>query len=100
MLLHGYLWFAVHDRREHALSSRHKSVTISEIVWQKDKAFQIIRIDIKFAFIDGMFQPALLLSLSWITCVHILQISLWFVLTVVVEMIRSYQKYFCKQCKK
>jgi hypothetical protein len=72
VLLYGYLWFAVHDGREHALSSGHKSVTISEIVWQKDKALQIIRIDIKLALIDGMFQPALLLSFSWITCVHIL----------------------------
>jgi hypothetical protein len=45
---YGYLWFAIQDGREHVISSGHKSVTISEIVWQEDKALEIIRIDIKF----------------------------------------------------
>lgn len=44
---YAYLWFAIQDGREHVLTSRHKLVTISEIVWEKDKALEIIRIDIK-----------------------------------------------------
>jgi hypothetical protein len=44
---YGYLWFAVQDGREHVLTSRHKLVTISEIVWDNDIAVEIIRIDIK-----------------------------------------------------
>jgi hypothetical protein len=44
---YGYLWFAVQDGREHVLISRHKLVTISEIVWDNDKVLEIIRIDIK-----------------------------------------------------
>jgi len=43
---YGYLWFAVQDGREHVLISRHKLVTISEIVWDNDKALEIIRIEI------------------------------------------------------
>jgi len=34
---YDYLWFAIQDGREHVLSSGHKSVTISEIVWQDNK---------------------------------------------------------------
>jgi hypothetical protein len=45
---YGYLWFAIQDGREHVLSSGHKLVTISEIVWQDDEASEIIRINIKF----------------------------------------------------
>jgi hypothetical protein len=31
---YGYLWFAVCDGREHVLTSEHKQVTITEIIWQ------------------------------------------------------------------
>ena len=44
---YGYLCFAMQDGREHVLTSRHKLVTISEIVWDNDEALEIIRIDIK-----------------------------------------------------
>jgi hypothetical protein len=44
---YGYLWFAIQEGREHVLSSGHKLVTISEIVWHEDKLLEIIRIDIK-----------------------------------------------------
>jgi hypothetical protein len=51
---YGYLWFAICDGREHVLTSGHKLVTISEIVWQNDsKAVEIIRIEIKFFVIIG-----------------------------------------------
>jgi hypothetical protein len=43
----GYLWFAICDRREHVLTSKHKIVTITEIIWQNDKASGILRIQIK-----------------------------------------------------
>jgi hypothetical protein len=45
---YGYLWFAIQDGREHVIDSGHKSVTISEIMWQEDKLLEIIRIDINF----------------------------------------------------
>ena len=44
---YGYLWIAMQDGREHVLTSRHKLVTISEIVWDNDEALEIIKIDIK-----------------------------------------------------
>jgi hypothetical protein len=44
---YGYLWFAICDGREHVLTSEHKQVTITEIIWQNDKALEIIRIEIK-----------------------------------------------------
>ena len=34
---YGYLWFAICDGREHVLTSEHKQVTITEIIWQNDK---------------------------------------------------------------
>jgi hypothetical protein len=48
---YGYLSFAVQDGREHVLTTRHKLVTISEIVWDNDKALEIIRIDIKLLLV-------------------------------------------------
>jgi hypothetical protein len=45
----GYLWLAICDGREHVLTSKHKIVTITEIVWQNDKASEILRIQIKSA---------------------------------------------------
>ena len=48
---YGYLSFAVQDGREHVLTTRHKLVTISEIVWDDDKALEIIRIDIKLLLV-------------------------------------------------
>ena len=44
---YGYLWFAICDGREHVLTSEHKQVTITEIIWQNDKALEILRIEIK-----------------------------------------------------
>lgn len=44
---YSYLWFAICDGREHVLTSGHKLVTISEIVWQNEQALEIIRIEIK-----------------------------------------------------
>ena len=46
---YGYLWFAVQDGREHVLTSGHKLVTIYEMVWQNDKALEILKIEIKSA---------------------------------------------------
>ena len=40
---YGYLWFAICYGREHVLTSEHKQVTITEIIWQNDKA-EILRI--------------------------------------------------------
>jgi hypothetical protein len=45
---YSYLSFATNNGREHALSSSHKLVTISEIICDNDKALESIRIDIKF----------------------------------------------------
>jgi hypothetical protein len=39
-------------RRDHILSSGHKLVTISEIIWEEDKALEIIQIDIKLVYND------------------------------------------------
>jgi hypothetical protein len=47
---YGYLEFAVQDGREHVLTSRHKLVTISEIVWDNNRALEIIRMDIEFLY--------------------------------------------------
>ena len=44
-----YLWFAICDGREHVLTSEHKQVTITEIIWQNDKALEILKIEIKSA---------------------------------------------------
>jgi hypothetical protein len=44
---YGYLWFAIQDGREHVLTSGHKFATISQIVWEENKALAIIKIDIK-----------------------------------------------------
>ena len=44
---YGYLWFAICDGREHVLTSKHKIVTITEIIWQNDKALEILQIQIK-----------------------------------------------------
>jgi len=44
---YGYLWFAVCDARDHVLTSEHHQVTITEIVWQNDKALEILKIEIK-----------------------------------------------------
>jgi len=44
-----YLWFAICDGREHVLTREHKQVTITEIVWQNDKALEILKIEIKSA---------------------------------------------------
>jgi hypothetical protein len=30
---YGYLWFTIQDGRNHVLTSGHKLVTISEIIW-------------------------------------------------------------------
>lgn len=49
---YGYLWFAVQDGRDHVFTSRHKLVTISEIVWNNDRALEIIRIDIKLLLVQ------------------------------------------------
>jgi hypothetical protein len=46
---YGYLWFAVCDARDHVLTSEHHQVTITEIVWQNDKALEILKIEIKSA---------------------------------------------------
>jgi hypothetical protein len=46
---YGYLWFAICDGREHVLTSKHKQVAITEIIWQNDKALEILRIVIKSA---------------------------------------------------
>jgi hypothetical protein len=46
---YSYLWLAICDGREHVLTSKHKIVTITEIVWQNDKASEILRIQIKCA---------------------------------------------------
>jgi hypothetical protein len=46
---YGYLWFAICDGREHVLTSKHKIVTITEIIWQNDKALEILQIQIKSA---------------------------------------------------
>jgi hypothetical protein len=32
---YGYLWFAICDGREHVLTTKHKHVTITEIIWQR-----------------------------------------------------------------
>jgi hypothetical protein len=47
-----YLWFAIQDGRDHILSSGNKLVTISEIIWEEDKALEIIQIDIKLVYND------------------------------------------------
>ena len=49
---YGYLWFAIQDAREHVLTSGHKLVTISEIMWEEDKALENIHIDIKLVYND------------------------------------------------
>ncbi|HET7284947.1 MAG TPA: hypothetical protein VFI70_09705 [Nitrososphaeraceae archaeon] len=36
-----------YDARDHVLTSEHKQVTITEIIWQNDKALEILRIEIK-----------------------------------------------------
>lgn len=41
-----YLWFAISDGREHVLTTKHKHVTITEIMWQNDKALERLRIEI------------------------------------------------------
>ena len=38
---------AIQDGREHVLTSGHKFATISQIVWEENKALAIIKIDIK-----------------------------------------------------
>jgi hypothetical protein len=47
---YGYLSFAIQDAREHVLTSGHKLVTISEIIWEDDKALEVIQIDIKLLY--------------------------------------------------
>ena len=37
------LWFAISDGREHVLTTKH--VTITEIMWQNDKALERLRIE-------------------------------------------------------
>jgi hypothetical protein len=49
---YSYLWFSIQDGREHVLTSGHKLVTISEIIWEEDKALEIIQIDIKLVYDD------------------------------------------------
>ena len=49
---YGYLWFAIQDAREHVLTSRHKLVAIPEIIWEEDKASEIIHMDIKLVYND------------------------------------------------
>ena len=41
-----YLWSAIPDGREHVLTNKHKQVTITEIMWQNDKALERLRIEI------------------------------------------------------
>jgi hypothetical protein len=41
--------FGIYDGREHVLTSEHKQVTITELIWQNDKALEILRIEIKSA---------------------------------------------------
>ena len=49
---YGYLWFAIQDGREHVLTRGHKSVTISEIIWEENKALENIHMDIKLVYDD------------------------------------------------
>jgi hypothetical protein len=49
---YGYLWFAIQDGKDHVLTRGHKSVTISEIIWEEDKALENIHMDIKLVYDD------------------------------------------------
>ena len=49
---YDYLWFAIQDGKDHVLTRGHKSVTISEIIWEEDKALENIHMDIKLVYDD------------------------------------------------
>ena len=49
---YDYLWFAIQDGKDHVLTRGHKSVTISEIIWEEDKALENIQMDIKLVYDD------------------------------------------------
>ncbi|HEY6886099.1 MAG TPA: hypothetical protein VI278_18870 [Nitrososphaeraceae archaeon] len=40
------IYGAISDGREHDLTTKHKHVTITEIMWQNDKALERLRIEI------------------------------------------------------